>query len=240
MSHVVGSRANWGPKYLQIYDDLAARIVGGEWSIGSALPSQRELSEQYDVTLMTLHQALQLLEDERVVVTEPGKGTFVAPIGYNYDLGHLRSFSHDMQTQGASLRTEVLSTGLISASEATACRLGLSSPGEVYEVRRLRHLDEEPVVLHSSHVAPEIGRLLDAADLGASSVYQALAVELRVEIVRATETIRPVILSPDDAALLRRARHTGAGKSSSELRHRQCARHRRHRTASRQRRVDHR
>src|SRR6201986_3881307 len=59
------------PKYQAIAVDLAAKIRAGELSPGSALPPQRELSQTYGVTLVTLRQALQRLEDDGVLSPQP-------------------------------------------------------------------------------------------------------------------------------------------------------------------------
>jgi DNA-binding transcriptional MocR family regulator len=52
------------PKYRRIVKDLTAAIRSGVYAAGDPLPAQRALSESYGVTLMTLRQALQVLESE--------------------------------------------------------------------------------------------------------------------------------------------------------------------------------
>lgn len=207
-------RAARGPKYLRIHEDLAARIGRGEWAAGAPLPSQRELSQRYDVTLMTLRQAVALLEGEGIVETVPGRGTYIAPSPYAYDLGHLRSFSQDMRVQGAALQTRLLSSGPVGAHPAIASRLALSLRSGVFQIRRMRLLGSRPVVLQSSYLSLKDGKRLASADVGADSLYSVLAGELGIKIVRATESIRPTVLSESDARIL--GRRPGAAALASQ------------------------
>lgn len=73
-------RVDWDsplPAYYQIAVDLRQRVAGGEWRAGSQLPSEPQLAEQYDVSRMTLRQALQELTKEGVLLRRRGAGTFV-------------------------------------------------------------------------------------------------------------------------------------------------------------------
>lgn len=201
------------PKYLQIYDDLAQSIRTGQHPPDKPLPSQRELSQRYGVTIMTLRQALQLLEDEGLVETRHGSGTFVAGPRYAYDLGHLRSFAQDMAVAGAAVQTQVVSAKLVPAPATVAARLGLPQGGRAYAVRRLRSIDGRPVVLQDSYLPPALGRRLRSADLESQSLYDVLETQHDLAVARAIESIRPVVLAPADAVLL--GREPGAPALSS-------------------------
>lgn len=63
--------------YLQIADDLTARIAAGEYPPGSKLPSYDELAELYSVSFSTITRSIGVLRLKRVVVGQPGRGVFV-------------------------------------------------------------------------------------------------------------------------------------------------------------------
>lgn len=65
------------PLYAQISDALRERIVKGEWAIGSQIPTLPELAQEFGVGLITVRQAVQVLKNEKLVVPEQGRGTFV-------------------------------------------------------------------------------------------------------------------------------------------------------------------
>lgn len=56
---------------------LQRRIVNGEFPVGSALPSQRELADQLAISRTSLREAVSTLEALGLVRSQPGKGVFV-------------------------------------------------------------------------------------------------------------------------------------------------------------------
>ena len=65
--------------YVQLAALLRERIASGE--ITSVMPSIMELTEETGLAPGTVRRAIRLLADEGLVVTEPGRGTFVAERG---------------------------------------------------------------------------------------------------------------------------------------------------------------
>lgn len=65
------------PVYHQIADDIISRITSGEWEVGGKLPSEAEFSEAYQVSRVTLRQALATLEDQGIISRQRAKGAFL-------------------------------------------------------------------------------------------------------------------------------------------------------------------
>lgn len=65
------------PHYRRIAAELRAAIEGGEFEVGSALPSEAELTSRHAVSRATVRHALALLESEGLITTCPGKGRYV-------------------------------------------------------------------------------------------------------------------------------------------------------------------
>jgi DNA-binding GntR family transcriptional regulator len=194
------------PKYLRIHSSLRERIASGQWPPGSPLPSQRELADEFGVSIMTLRQALQLLTDEGLIQTRHGSGTFAAA-RYAYDLGHLRSFAGDLTAQGAEITTRVLAAEAVTPPADVAARLG--APGDVLRLRRLRLSGGRPLIVQTSYLPAPVARLVEPADLGRLGLYTLLA-EHGLTIARADESIRPATLGPHDARDLARPQHSPA------------------------------
>lgn len=66
--------------YLQIMDQVKLRITVEDWEPGFRLPSIRELAVAAKVSVITVKRAYQELENEGVIITRQGKGSFVAEI----------------------------------------------------------------------------------------------------------------------------------------------------------------
>ncbi|MFS0841081.1 GntR family transcriptional regulator [Paenibacillus sp. 1P03SA] len=67
------------PLYLTVYDELFKKIMSGVFPSDSQLPTEPELAKMFDVSRMTLRQALALLQDDGLVKSIHGKGNFVTP-----------------------------------------------------------------------------------------------------------------------------------------------------------------
>ena len=64
--------------YLQIIEQIKSRVTVGDWPKGFKLPSIRELAVGCKVSVITVKRAYQELEREGVIVTQQGKGSFIA------------------------------------------------------------------------------------------------------------------------------------------------------------------
>lgn len=66
------------PAYHQIASDLIDRVNRGEWKIGDKLPPETLLVEEYDVSRVTMRQALSELEGRGIITRQRGRGSFLS------------------------------------------------------------------------------------------------------------------------------------------------------------------
>lgn len=69
-----------GPKYQVLRDAILGAITSGEWTSGSRLPTEAELSKLLPYSLGTVQKAYGQLVKEGLVVRARGRGSFVAPL----------------------------------------------------------------------------------------------------------------------------------------------------------------
>ncbi|MGI6672397.1 MAG: GntR family transcriptional regulator [Christensenellales bacterium] len=65
------------PKYKQVYESIAQRILCGEFPEGARLPCERELCEHYQVKRVTVRRALEMLDSNGLAEKRHGLGTYV-------------------------------------------------------------------------------------------------------------------------------------------------------------------
>ncbi|MFE3546955.1 GntR family transcriptional regulator [Nocardia sp. NPDC059177] len=194
------------PKYVAIYQTLATEIADGVHKPGDPLPSQRELSQRFEVTLMTIRQAVGMLKDEGLVDVRQGAGTVVSQGRFQYQLGPLRSLSEDFIASGQHMRTDVLGIARVQPPARVADRLGID--GEfVVAVERLRSADAEdrglvPIILQTSYLREEYGGRVSMNALRDRSLYQVLDEDFGIRVGRAEETIVAAVLGEREARLL--------------------------------------
>lgn len=71
-------RASPVPVYKQIIDYISKKISTGDWTVGSRLPSQRQLAKQFEVNRSTIVTAMEELSSYGILESDFGKGTCVA------------------------------------------------------------------------------------------------------------------------------------------------------------------
>lgn len=182
------------PRYQQIADSLRHRIREGRLAAGHRLDTQRGLAANFGVTLMTLRQALELLEREGLIVRRHGLGTFVSAPSVDYDILHVRSLAGAFGARGEDLTTRFLRRHFGRADRRAAEALEVRRGARVFTVERLRVVGGHPIGFQASVLPGPIGDEVTRADVGATPLRQVLAFKLGVDIVRARETVSAVAL----------------------------------------------
>lgn len=69
-----------GKEFQRVADALRARMVDGTYAVGSFLPPQRELTQEFAVSRDTIQRALRELSDEGWIVSRQGSGSRVVKV----------------------------------------------------------------------------------------------------------------------------------------------------------------
>ena len=72
------SQSDKRPMYLQIMEQIRQRIAVGDWKEGQTIPSIRQLAADTAVSVITVKRAYLELEREGTIVTQQGRGSYVA------------------------------------------------------------------------------------------------------------------------------------------------------------------
>jgi GntR family transcriptional regulator len=187
------------PRYHRIAEALRERIRTGELAAGARLDNQRQLAKSFGVTLMTLRQALELLEREHLITRRHGLGTFVAAPSIDYDILQLRRFAGDLTAKGEHVATRLLGTRFAAPDRRVAEALRLSGGPRVLVLERLRLVDAHPMSLQRSFLPSPLGDEVIRADLALTPLHQVLEFKLGVVITRASETVSAVRLGRREA-----------------------------------------
>ncbi|MBI4589795.1 MAG: GntR family transcriptional regulator [Candidatus Rokubacteria bacterium] len=182
------------PRYLQIAETLRERIRGGALARGARLDSQRALAREFGVTLMTLRQALELLEKDGLIACRHGLGTFVASPSIDYDILHLRTFAGDLSAKGEAVETRFLRSDFRPPDRRVAQGLRLRTGEAVFVLDRLRLVNRHPMSYQRSFLPAGIGREVAKADLAITPLRNVLRFKLGIEVTRARETVFAVTL----------------------------------------------
>jgi GntR family transcriptional regulator len=149
------------PLYYQIELQLREDIESGKYRPGERLPTEKVLQELYAVSRVTIRTALRRLEEEGLISTHRGRGTFVTIQGgeaqrIERHTTRLGSFEEDIARQGGEPRIEVLSLERIPIPQRMATLLEVPDGSEVARVRRVGWVGEAPLWVESRYLHPDI------------------------------------------------------------------------------------
>ena len=152
--------ATYPPKYVRVREHLLT-LMEHDLTPGSPIPSERELCEQFNVSRMTVRQAIDTLVVDGLLERHQGKGTFVAPPKLDLQL-RLTSFSEEMRRRGMEPGAVFLTREVIPAPSTVANALEISPGSPVHHLRRLLTADATPMAIEENwldvHTLPNLGQ----------------------------------------------------------------------------------
>lgn len=194
------------PLYIQLRDILKELINGKKLLPGEQIPSENELSAAFNISRMTVRQAIQELMREGIVTIRRGEGTFVSAIPHTQMLLKLEGFSSEMAKLGYRSHSRVLSIEKISSFdsyELAYSGLGKTPGDTLVRISRVRFVEDTPFALETSFLSMDTGKgLLESQMSGEISIYNYIEKELHVRLSRADHVIQPDLADSETAELL--------------------------------------
>jgi DNA-binding GntR family transcriptional regulator len=192
------------PAYYQIGLDLRRRIDNGEWRSGDRLPSEIDLANEYEVSRMTMRQAIAELVKEGFISRQRGSGTFVNQTTTRV-IPHLSfpiSFTHRIKELGFTPSARTLKAQVITApSPEIAQRLKVNPIESIAYYKRVLMVNEQPMALNRSFIPYRLCPGLVDNDLIDQSISTTLERLYNLTPIRAEHWLEAVLVS-DDAILL--------------------------------------
>jgi len=192
------------PKYYQLANILRKRVENGEFQAHDAIPSERQIEEQYNLSRPTIRQAIDLLERQGYLYRVHGRGTFVSPPKLQKGILELTSFSEDMRSRGLTPGQRILEFGMVKADGKIAQQLGLKEGvDEVLRIKRLRFGDDTPIGLQDSYLCLPAGQTITREEIEEhGSIYAILQEKFGLFPTEADETLEVTLATPVEAELL--------------------------------------
>lgn len=167
----------------------------------SQIPSVRQLATQYDVSSMTVRQALSKLQELGLIYTIPGSGTYVAGQKLSKKLVFI-SFSEEIREKGMEPSSEILKAEKVVVKDAQlAAVLQIEVGASAYRIKRVRLADGIALAIEDTYVPCENAPGLLDQDLG-NSLYDIFKNVFERSVVRADSSVSPVLLDKEQSEIL--------------------------------------
>ncbi|GAB6099937.1 phosphonate metabolism transcriptional regulator PhnF [Halanaerocella petrolearia] len=203
------------PLYYQLENIIREKIEQGEYQSGDKIPSERKLSQQFDLSRMTIRKAIDNLVDEGLLHRKRGKGTFVSKEKLE-PISGLIGYIESMKMRGLECTNEVVSQDLIIPRKEISNRLEINENEKVILTERLRLADGKAIGFERSYVPYSVCSDLLEVDMSQESVYECLAeagykptkAKDEVEAILADDKLSDLLEMKDGGAVLRKKRVT--------------------------------
>ncbi|MGM0107846.1 GntR family transcriptional regulator [Enterococcus sp. AZ095b] len=180
------------PKYEEIANVLRDRIRSKKYPPNSFLPNQVDLVEEFNASRMTIKKAINILAMEGLVYSQRGSGTKILSHPYlNKDTSPANEYeglSLQMKRRQRSLTSQIIQFDVEFPNAFIQERLMIDAEQPVYNIHRLRILDDEPYILEHTFMPVQLVPGLKKEHL-LSSIYDYLHKELNVHFAGAYRAI---------------------------------------------------
>jgi GntR family histidine utilization transcriptional repressor len=139
-------------KYTIIKQYICEHIESGEWPQNAKVPSENELTQQFDVSRMTARRALQELTEQGILVRSQGAGTFVATFKSQSSLLEIRNISDEISDRGHQHKAKQLLLNSTAVTDEIAILLNLKNNEDVFYSEILHYENDDAIQLEQRFV----------------------------------------------------------------------------------------
>ncbi|MBN1226081.1 MAG: GntR family transcriptional regulator [Deltaproteobacteria bacterium] len=190
------------PLYYQLETILRKRIASGDLALGDLLPSEEALSKEYNLSRITVRQALSSLENDGLIERKRGKGTFVLKKPTYLESPKFTGFIEDLISMGIHTESKVLDISMVEGPQNIREYLKVAEGNKLFRIEKLRLVEESPFSYILNYLPFEIGQKIKKEDLIAKPTLIILEDNLGIKATKAVQSIGATIADTYVAALL--------------------------------------
>lgn len=189
------------PLYAQIREALREDLARME--PGQSIPTETDLQSRFEVSRITVRKAIDDLVTEGLLVRQQGRGTFVQRPKLTHELNMITSWTEQLLAAGFTFRTVHLETEEIEPPKRIAVSLGLGPQEQVFALRRVRMVSEEPLTLMLNYLPARLVPGLGGKMAHRESLYEVLEKDYGLIAARAVDVVETRTATDEEAKRLR-------------------------------------
>lgn len=192
--------------YYRVAETLRSRIESQYYRSGSLIPSERELALEFQVSLITVRKAMDLLVREGLVARKRGIGTWV--LSGNYGRlpiklsGNFRDWFDSVSGRLQRLEAQVLEVDVVECPEQIAKVLQIEGGAKVWRMRRVRKYRGEPISYYINYGPKELVNLVSASDFRKRSFLEVFQERTGIRLARIEQRVEATVADMDVSSIL--------------------------------------
>lgn len=190
--------------YLQLKKIFINKIISKEWKFEDKIPPELDLCEQYNVSRITVRQALSELVNEGYLTRKQGKGTFVSIPKIEQNLTSFYSISEEFKKMGFVPHSDLLEFSLQIPVQEICEKLNLSEENnKAYYFKRLRYADDLVVAVESTYIPADLFCGLKEEDIKQKHLYDVMRDNYGIIPNSAEESIGATLIGEKESIYFR-------------------------------------
>lgn len=193
------------PLYVQLSQLIENKINKGQYLEGELIPSEKALCERYDISRLTVREALSVLKQKKLIATRPGIGNSVLcnkPV--DRDLLGIYNFDLQIEDSGHENHVELILFDHQYQSASIAEKLMLEPLEPLIRVVRLRSADKRPLFIESIYLSAEKFFPIEKNTFLSTQLFtEKLKNDYGVSLDSLSIELEPIILNKEQADLLK-------------------------------------
>jgi len=191
------------PLYIQLKESIRSSILNGTLKYGDKISTELELSEIYNISRITVRNAILELVEEGYLVKKQGKGTFVSKRKIERKIVHFLSFSDACKANGITPSSKVIKKEIVQPTPLERKTLHLADDDALLYLQRVRFAGDSPIMLENNYFSYKRYHFLFEKELS-GSLYKTIEETIHVKPIRAGRTSLEIVrASGEETELLR-------------------------------------
>ncbi|TDW25749.1 GntR family transcriptional regulator [Breznakia blatticola] len=185
----------------QLAQMLKDDIHDGKYIFGSMIPSERELSDLYQLSRETVRKALELLINENYLKRSPGRGTFVIKNTHEDLSIHFKGMTELLTDAGFTPETIIVASEVCEAGFKHAQIFGIKETDKLFRIMRLRKGNNRSISIEDTYIPFDLIPNIDSIDFQIFSLYDILSSHsIKIDVI--SHTITTARVRNNEAKLL--------------------------------------
>jgi len=166
------------------------------------LPSEEALGKEYNLSRITVRQALSSLESDGLIVRKRGKGTFVSKKYTYLESPKFTGFIEDLISMGIRTKSKILNISMVEGPQTIQEHLELEVGTQLFRIEKIRLVEGSPFSYVLNYLPPDIGKKIKTDDLIAKPLLMILEDDMGIKVTEAVQSIEATIADTHVAPLL--------------------------------------
>lgn len=179
--------------------EIKYMLEEGNYLPGDKLPSERKLAELFNVQRLTVRSALNLLLQDKTIVSKPRSGYYVAP---HRILQSIRSFSMSSSTDKKQLHYELYDFKLIGADLYLSSEMFLPENSKIFKIIWIYYDNNQPICINTTYIPEYIYPKLTQQIVASAPTIDLITKNCQITLSKSNQKVTLIYADDTTAQLL--------------------------------------